>query len=110
MTWGAAATGGGVSNTTGEAVGADDCAGIEAVCGAVNGADTAAGAAEASIRELSLALGLALGLVLGLISGLFFSAVPAGGLKASKRSSTMVSAAYSSGARPSSVRPCRHRL
>lgn len=49
-------------------------------------------------------------------SEFFFSAdspappTPPAGLKASRRSSTMVSAAYSSGARPSSPRPCRHRL
>ena len=34
----------------------------------------------------------------------------AAGLNASSRSSTIVSAAYSSGARPSSARPCRHML
>ena len=32
------------------------------------------------------------------------------GLNASNRSSTMVSAAYSSGAKPNSPRPCKHRL
>ena len=37
----------------------------------------------------------------------FFSAA---GLKANKRSKTIVNAAYSSGAKPRSARPCRHML
>jgi hypothetical protein len=45
-----------------------------------------------------------------LTDGLFFSADAAFGWKASKRSSTMVNAAYSSGAKPSSLRPCKHKL
>jgi hypothetical protein len=46
----------------------------------------------------------------GGIRGLFFSAKPEAGLNANKRKSTMVKAAYSSGAKPSSVRPCKHKL